>query len=150
MPSVRPERYGGAHAVEPVTAGQISVEAYRWMLDSSTADIGCCCCARRSGATTWPRFSPGLPVPSRPYSRCVGRPAFIDSSDLGMSPSPVVAIALTAEHPSPQSLRRLEHEYSLAGEPLSNLMASGQIHRADRIRVTHREGSRLLKFHPRR
>jgi hypothetical protein len=25
-------------------------------------------------------------------------------------------------------------------------MASGQIHRADRIRVTHREGSRFLKF----
>jgi transposase len=24
-------------------------------------------------------------VPSRPYSRCVGRPAFIDSSDLGIS-----------------------------------------------------------------
>src|SRR6266566_3682404 len=30
--------------------------------------------------------------------------------------SPVLAIALTAEHPSPQSLRRLEHEYSLAAE----------------------------------
>ncbi|HEY6767874.1 MAG TPA: serine/threonine-protein kinase, partial [Candidatus Sulfotelmatobacter sp.] len=29
---------------------------------------------------------------------------------------PVLAIALTAEHPSPQSLRRLEHEYSLADE----------------------------------
>ena len=25
------------------------------------------------------------PVPSRPYSRCVARPAFIDSSDLGIS-----------------------------------------------------------------
>jgi hypothetical protein len=24
-------------------------------------------------------------VPSRPYSRCVGRPTFIDSSDLGIS-----------------------------------------------------------------
>src|ERR1700686_1623935 len=32
------------------------------------------------------------------------------------NPSPVLAIALTAEHPSPQSLRRLEHEYSLAAE----------------------------------
>src|ERR1700680_2883359 len=30
--------------------------------------------------------------------------------------SPVLAVALTAEHPSPQSLRRLEHEYSLAAE----------------------------------
>src|SRR6266851_2284124 len=30
--------------------------------------------------------------------------------------SPVLAIALTAERPSPQSLRRLEHEYSLAAE----------------------------------
>jgi serine/threonine protein kinase len=30
--------------------------------------------------------------------------------------SPVLAIALTAEHPSPQRLRRLEHEYSLAAE----------------------------------
>lgn len=33
-----------------------------------------------------------------------------------------------------------------AVEPLSNLMASGQIHRADCIRVTHRQGSRFLKF----
>src|SRR6266481_4026423 len=32
------------------------------------------------------------------------------------NPSPVLAIALTAEQPSPQSLRRLEHEYSLVGE----------------------------------
>src|SRR5882762_3367536 len=32
------------------------------------------------------------------------------------NPSPLLAIALTAEHPSPQSLRRLEHEYSLAAE----------------------------------
>jgi serine/threonine protein kinase len=32
------------------------------------------------------------------------------------NPSPVLAIALTAEHPSPESLRRLEHEYSLAAE----------------------------------
>src|ERR1700728_5214637 len=30
--------------------------------------------------------------------------------------APVLAIAFTAEHPSPQSLRRLEHEYSLASE----------------------------------
>src|SRR5713226_5693538 len=32
------------------------------------------------------------------------------------NPSPVLAIALAAEQPSPQSLRRLEHEYSLAAE----------------------------------
>src|SRR5712671_1432044 len=32
------------------------------------------------------------------------------------NPSPVLAIALTAEQPSPQSLRRLEHEYSLVVE----------------------------------
>jgi hypothetical protein len=57
----------------------------------------------------------------------------------------VPAVALAAEQPSPQVLRRLEHEGSLAVEPLSNLMASGRILRADRIRVTHREGSRLLK-----
>src|SRR5260370_10977992 len=32
------------------------------------------------------------------------------------NPSSVLAIAPSAEHPSPQSLRRLEHEYSLAAE----------------------------------
>jgi PAS domain S-box-containing protein len=32
------------------------------------------------------------------------------------NPSPVLVVALTAEPPSPQSLRRLEHEYSLASE----------------------------------
>ena len=32
------------------------------------------------------------------------------------NPSPVLAIALSAEQPSPQSLRRLEHEYSLASK----------------------------------
>src|ERR1700688_3686686 len=32
------------------------------------------------------------------------------------NPSPVLTVALTAGHPSPQSLRRLEHEYSLAAE----------------------------------
>jgi PAS domain S-box-containing protein len=32
------------------------------------------------------------------------------------NPSPVLAIAVTAEHPSAQSVRRLEHEYSLAAE----------------------------------
>ena len=32
------------------------------------------------------------------------------------NPSPVLAVALSAEQPSPESLRRLEHEYSLAAE----------------------------------
>ncbi len=32
------------------------------------------------------------------------------------NPFPVLAVALTAEQPSPQSLRRLEHEYSLAAD----------------------------------
>src|SRR5712664_4876692 len=32
------------------------------------------------------------------------------------NPSPVLAVALAGEQPSPQSLRRLEHEYSLAAE----------------------------------
>src|SRR5580704_4656088 len=32
------------------------------------------------------------------------------------NPSPVLVVALTAEQPSPQSLRRLEYEYSLAAE----------------------------------
>jgi hypothetical protein len=32
------------------------------------------------------------------------------------SPSPVLVVASTAEHSPPESLRRLEHEYSLAAE----------------------------------
>src|ERR1700757_3547993 len=32
------------------------------------------------------------------------------------NPSPILVVALTREQPSPQSLRRLEHEYSLAAE----------------------------------
>ena len=32
------------------------------------------------------------------------------------NPSPVLAIAPSAEQPSPQSIRRLEHEYSFAAE----------------------------------
>ena len=31
-------------------------------------------------------------------------------------PSPVLAIALSTEQPSPQSIRRLEHEYAFAAE----------------------------------
>ena len=34
----------------------------------------------------------------------------------GGNPSPILVVAPAAEHPSPQSLRRLEHEYSLAAE----------------------------------
>jgi hypothetical protein len=49
----------------------------------------------------------------------------------------VLAVALPPEKPSPENVRRLEHEYSLAVEPLSNLMASGQIQRADDFRETH-------------
>jgi hypothetical protein len=33
--------------------------------------------------------------------------------------SRVLAVALAAEHPSPHGFRRLEHEYSLAAEPLA-------------------------------
>src|SRR5215469_18448880 len=32
------------------------------------------------------------------------------------NPSSILAVAPSAEHPSPQSLRQLEHEYSLAAE----------------------------------
>jgi len=47
------------------------------------AAVGC----KSQCAITFPGFSPACrspdPVPSRPYSRCVGRPAFIDASDRG-------------------------------------------------------------------
>jgi transcriptional regulator with GAF, ATPase, and Fis domain len=67
------------------------------------------------------------------------------------SPLPAFAVALAAEQPSPQSLRRFEHEYSLAVEPLSNLMASGQFHRVDRTgkelvaRAIHRRSRRASR-----
>jgi len=32
------------------------------------------------------------------------------------NPMPILALAVAAEHPTPQSLRRLEHEWSLASE----------------------------------
>jgi hypothetical protein len=60
--------------------------------------------------------------------------------------TPVPAVALAVEKPSPQSLRRLKHKGSLAVEPLPNLMAPGQIHRAGRIRATHGEGSSFQKL----
>src|SRR6202041_3934286 len=31
-------------------------------------------------------------------------------------PTPILAVVVASEHPSPQSLKRLEHEYSLASE----------------------------------
>src|SRR5277367_441394 len=38
------------------------------------------------------------------------------AADSTVNPSPILVVALTREQPSPQSLRRLEHEYSLAAE----------------------------------
>ena len=76
----------------------------------------------------------------------------VDGDDSGVSWAAArqsiagLGVGLALEQPSPQALRRFEDEYSLAVEPLSNMVASGQIHRADRIRATHREGSRFLKF----
>ena len=32
------------------------------------------------------------------------------------NPSPILSVALAGEHPSPHSLQRLEHEYSLVRE----------------------------------
>jgi PAS domain S-box-containing protein len=51
--------------------------------------------------------------------------------------SPILAIALCAEPPSPQSLRRLEHEYSLAAE-LDPAWA------AKPLTITHHEGRTIL------
>src|ERR1700676_5621438 len=53
------------------------------------------------------------------------------------NPSPVLAVALAAEHPSPQSLRRLEHEFSLAAE-LDPAWA------AKPLALTRHEGKTLL------
>ena len=53
--------------------------------------------------------------------------------------APVLAIALTAEHPSPQFLRRLEHEYSLAAE-LDPVWA------AKPVALTRHEGRMVLVF----
>jgi PAS domain S-box-containing protein len=53
--------------------------------------------------------------------------------------APVLAIALTAEHPSPQGLRRLEHEYSLAAE-LDPVWA------AKPVALTRHEGRMVLVF----
>src|SRR3984957_6506963 len=51
--------------------------------------------------------------------------------------SPVLVLALSAEHPSPQSLRRLEHEYSLAAE----LEAAWA---AKPLALSHHEGRTIL------
>src|SRR6202051_5269054 len=52
-------------------------------------------------------------------------------------PSPVLAIALSTEQPSPQSIRRLEHEYSFAAE-LDPAWA------AKPLAITRHEGRALL------
>src|SRR6202165_1285572 len=53
------------------------------------------------------------------------------------NPSPVLAVALAAERPSPQSLRRLEHEYSLA----AHLDPKWAIHP---LALTRHEGRTML------
>src|SRR6267154_221813 len=53
------------------------------------------------------------------------------------NPSPVLAIAFSTEQPSPQSLRRLEHEYSLAAE-LDSAWA------AKPLALTRHEGRAIL------
>ncbi|HEY2663771.1 MAG TPA: AAA family ATPase, partial [Candidatus Binataceae bacterium] len=53
------------------------------------------------------------------------------------NPSPVLVVALTAEHPSPASLRRLEHEYSLADEVDSGWAAKP-------LALTRHEGRTIL------
>jgi serine/threonine protein kinase len=53
------------------------------------------------------------------------------------NPLPVLAVALAAEHPSPQGLRRLEHEYSLASE-LNSAWA------ATPLALTRHEGRTIL------
>src|SRR5260370_41297234 len=53
------------------------------------------------------------------------------------NPSPVLAILLSAERPSPQNLRRLEHEYSLGAE-LDPAWA------AKPLALTHHEGRTIL------
>src|SRR5229473_946380 len=54
-----------------------------------------------------------------------------------VNPSPVLAIVLSAERPSPQNLRRLEHEYSLRAE-LDPAWA------AKPLALTHHEGRTIL------
>src|SRR5271170_4831254 len=56
------------------------------------------------------------------------------------NPSPVLAIAPSAEQPSPQTLRRLQHEYSLAAE-LDSAWA------AKPLALTRHEGRTILLLH---
>jgi PAS domain S-box-containing protein len=56
------------------------------------------------------------------------------------NPSPVLAIAPAAQQPSPQTLRRLEHEYSLAAE-LDSAWA------AKPLALTRHEGRTILLLH---
>jgi serine/threonine protein kinase len=53
------------------------------------------------------------------------------------NPSPVLVVALTTEQPSPQALRRLEHEYSLAAELDSTWAAKP-------LALTRHEGRTIL------
>jgi hypothetical protein len=53
------------------------------------------------------------------------------------SPSTVLAIAVSAKHPSPQNLQRLEHEYSLAAHLDSGWAAKPLAH-------TRHEGKTVL------
>src|SRR5438270_6605909 len=53
------------------------------------------------------------------------------------NPSPVLVLALTTVHPSPQALRRLEHEYSLAAELDSTWTAKP-------LALTRHEGRTIL------
>src|SRR5271155_2807101 len=56
------------------------------------------------------------------------------------NPSPVLAIAPSAEQPSPQNLRRLEHEYSLAAELDSSWAAKP-------LALARHEGRTILLLH---
>ena len=53
------------------------------------------------------------------------------------NPSPILVVALTAEQPSPQGLRRLEHEYSLAAD----LESAGAV---KPLTLTRHEGRTIL------
>src|SRR5438445_776191 len=53
------------------------------------------------------------------------------------NPSPILAVALAAEQPSPQGLRRLEQEYSLAAELESSWAARP-------LALTRHEGRTIL------
>jgi hypothetical protein len=65
----------------------------------------------------------GLPLTLRAASTFISRypltPRYLNDDyrwSHAIHPSSVLAIAVSAKQPSPQSLRRLEHEYSLAAE----------------------------------